>query len=96
MDHDHHDEAPPRFWRSRFGIGWAVLAAVAGWFLWTEHRAHLLGVLPYLFLLACPLMHVFMHRGHNHGSQHGHGNAGGGSSVPPERTPGEAPQGGKS
>ena len=63
MDHAHHDEGPPSFWRSRLGIGWVVLAAVAGWFLWTEHRAHLLGFLPYLFLLACPLMHVFMHQG---------------------------------
>ena len=76
MDHDHHVDRPPSFWRSRFGIGWVVLAAVAGWFLWTEHRAHLLGVLPYLFLLACPLMHVFMHHGHHHGSHHAHGGQG--------------------
>ena len=36
-----------------------------------EHKAHLEGVLyylPYLLLLACPLMHLFMH--HDHG---GHG-----------------------
>lgn len=65
-----HQSAP--FWRSRFGVGWLVLAAVAGWFLWEEHRAHLLGILPYLFLLACPLMHVFMHRGHHHGGLHHH------------------------
>jgi hypothetical protein len=31
-----------------------------------EHRAHLLGVLVWLPLLACPLMHLFMHRGHRH------------------------------
>ena len=96
MDHDHHDQGPPRFWRSRFGIGWVVLAAIAGWFLWTEHRAHLLGFLPYLFLLACPLMHVFMHHGHHHGSHHGHGNAGGGPSAPADRVPGDTPRGGKS
>ena len=41
--------------------------AIAGFFLFTEHRAHLLGVLPFLLLLACPLMHV-MHGGHG-----GHG-----------------------
>ena len=40
--------------------------AVAGFFLFTEHRAHLLGILPYLLLLACLLMHLFMH--HDHGS----------------------------
>ena len=66
MNHDHQG-APAPFWRSRFGIGWLVLATVAAWFLWAEHRAHLLGALPFLFVLACPLMHVFMHRG-----QHGH------------------------
>jgi len=36
-----------------------------------EHRMHLsglLGWLPYLILLACPLMHLFMHGGHGHGA----------------------------
>lgn len=47
--------------------------AVAGFFLFTEHRAHVLGILPYLFLLACPLMHMFMHHGHsNHDGQAHH------------------------
>jgi len=69
---DHHDPQQPPFWRSRFGFGWIVMAAVAGWFLWEEHRAHLLGFLPYAFLLACPLMHVFMHRGHHHGGHPAH------------------------
>jgi Protein of unknown function (DUF2933) len=70
------DDSSPLFWRSRFGLGWLVLAAVAGWFLWTEHRAHLFGALPWLVLLACPLMHVFMHRGH-----HGHGHHTDGDAV---------------
>jgi len=39
-----------------------------------EHRAHLLGWLPWLFLLACPLMHVFMHGGHGHGGHDKHSN----------------------
>ena len=42
-----------------------VFLAVAGFFLWTEHRAHVLGVLPYLIFLLCPAMH-FLHRGHHH------------------------------
>ncbi len=37
---------------------------VVGFFLWTEHRAHIMGALPYLILLLCPLMHIFMHKGH--------------------------------
>jgi len=65
----HRQELPSPWWRGRLGLGWMVLAAVAGWFLWQEHRAHLLGALPYLILLACPLMHVFMHRGHRHGGK---------------------------
>lgn len=72
MDNLHvHDQTRPSFWRSRYCIGWLVLAGIAGWFLWTEHRAHLFGALPWLVLLACPLMHVFMHHGHN--GRHGHG-----------------------
>ncbi|OIQ83226.1 hypothetical protein GALL_349700 [mine drainage metagenome] len=43
--------------------------AIAGFLLFTEHRAHVLGILPYLLLLACPLMHLFMHHGHG---IHGH------------------------
>ncbi len=43
---------------------------IAGFFLFEEHRAHVLGALPYLLLLACPLMHLFMH--HDHG-RHAHG-----------------------
>ena len=83
------DEPPPSFWRSRFGLGWLVLAAVAGWFLWTEHRAHLLGALPWLVLLACPLMHVFMHRGH-----HGHASSSPRSAAdgPPTQSNPGAPQ----
>ena len=48
--------------RLRWGLG--VFLAVAFFFLWQEHRAHLFAVLPWLLLLACPLMHLFMLRGH--------------------------------
>ncbi|MDH4581590.1 DUF2933 domain-containing protein [Pseudomonas sp. BN415] len=47
-------------------------AIIAGFFLLTEHRAHVLGILPYLLLAACPLMHLFMHHGHG-GHRHGDG-----------------------
>ncbi|WP_277588842.1 DUF2933 domain-containing protein [Pseudomonas chlororaphis] len=49
--------------------------AIAGYFLFTEHRAHVLPYLPFLLLLACPLMHFFMHRGHGHGGRE-HGESG--------------------
>ena len=45
-------------------IGACVMLAIAAFFLWSEHRAHLLGALPYVLLALCPLMHFFMHRGH--------------------------------
>jgi hypothetical protein len=50
-------------------LRWAVwgLGAVALAHLIIEHRPHLFGWLPYLIILACPLMHFFMHRGHHHG-----------------------------
>ncbi len=37
--------------------------AIGGFFLVTEHAAHLFGILPYLLLLACPLLHL-LHGGH--------------------------------
>lgn len=52
-------------------VGVCVLLAIAGFFLWQEHRADLLGVLPYLLLLACPFIHLFMHHGHD-GHRAGH------------------------
>jgi hypothetical protein len=78
VDHEHSE--PPPFWRSPAGLTLWVAAAVGGFLLFTEHRAHVLGLLPYAFLLACPLMHMFMHRGHHHG---GNGHA--------ERTDDERP-----
>lgn len=75
----------PGFWRSRYAIGVVVMGAVASYFLLTEHLAHTLGALPYLLLAACPLMHLFMHHGHD-GQKHppGHGAA----PTPPDK-PGE-------
>ena len=71
--HLHSDSLPPnptvrRPWRYRFVL-WGFVA-IAAFFLVAEHTAHLLGVLPYLLILACPLMHFFMHRGHDHHGRH--------------------------
>lgn len=51
--------------------------AIAIYFLWEEHQAHILGALPWALLLLCPFLHFFLHGGHGgHGSHDGHGDAG--------------------
>jgi Protein of unknown function (DUF2933) len=69
--HESPQEHRPWF-RSRSGLALLAFLGIAGFFLVTEHRAHVFGALPYLLLLACPLMH-FLHRGHSGG----HGRQGG-------------------
>lgn len=49
---------------SRRSLVLIVFLAIVGFFLFTEHRAHLFGILPYLLLLACPFVHMFMHGRH--------------------------------
>lgn len=73
MNHDHHQEHEPRpSGNARWKIAFAVFAAIGAFFLLTEHRAHVFGFLPYLLILACPLMHLF-HGGHGgHGSHGAH------------------------
>ncbi len=71
MTHEHgpHNDNQQQSKATWVFIGFLI---IAGYFLVTEHRAHLSGWLSsywiYLLLLACPLMHLFMH--HDHG---GHG-----------------------
>jgi len=43
-----------------------VVGFAIGGFLLVQHWVHLPLVLPYLVFLACPVMHLFMHRGHRH------------------------------
>lgn len=50
--------------------GIVLILALAGvsYYLLTAHLAHLAVALPYLILLACPLMHIFGHK-HDHGDK---------------------------
>ena len=52
---------------------------VAAYFLLTEHRAHAIQYLPFLLLLACPIMHLF----HGHG---GHGDHRRDEAAPKEKS----------
>lgn len=55
--------------------GWIITLAIAalGVYLFFTHTGHMLSALPYLLLLACPLMHLFGH-GHGGHSRHEHKN----------------------
>lgn len=68
MEHDSPNTTP-----SNRTLVWVLcgFSLIALFFLLGEHRAHAFGFLPYVLLLACPLMHVFMHRGDHHHAKHG-------------------------
>lgn len=69
--HDHVSGTPlgPNWSRINQWLLWIGLAAAVGW-MFFRHNAHLLQLLPFLILLACPLMHLFGHGGHGgHGDQ---------------------------
>lgn len=59
--------------RIKFAL--VVFLAIAGYFLVTEHGAHLARAIPYLpwlLLLSCPLLHFIVPHGHGHGSHRDH------------------------
>lgn len=49
----------------RLAVATVVLTGTA--YLLTRHAEHTLRYLPFLIFLACPIMHIFMHR-HGHRS----------------------------
>jgi hypothetical protein len=76
QDHFGHQEKARQgmFFKSKAGLVLVGFLIIAGALLFTEHRAHVLGLLVWLPLLACPLMHMFMHGGHGHHEGHGQQN----------------------
>ena len=72
-----------QFLFSRSGLVMLGFLAVAGYFLWTEHQAHTIAVLPWLLVGACLVMHLFMHGGHGgHGGHDGGADSGSGDDGP--------------
>lgn len=58
---------------SRSGAAFLGFLVIAGFFLVTEHTAHVFGALPSLLLVTCLFLHFFMHGGHGkHGGPDGH------------------------
>jgi hypothetical protein len=83
MAYGSHSGEKPGFFGARPNIVLIVFLAIAGFYLVTEHSAHLLGWLPWLLLLACPLLHFFMHGGHG---GHGESDDAGGSPTSGRQT----------
>lgn len=62
------------FIKSRAGVAAIVFLAIALFFLWREHTAHVLGYLPLILVLGvCVGMHFFMHGSHGGGDHEEHG-----------------------
>ncbi|EIF32170.1 Protein of unknown function (DUF2933) [Burkholderia sp. Ch1-1] len=80
MEHGNHERKPGGFFVSRANLVLIAFLAIGGFYLVTEHRAHLFGWWPFLFVLACPLMHLFMHHGHG-----GHDDSDNASDSAPDR-----------
>ena len=57
--------------RTPQGAALAAVLTAAIIYLLVDHTAHVLGVLPFAFVLLCPLMHLLMMRG-MHGGHNGH------------------------
>ena len=68
IEDTHIGGSAPSFWRCPVGMVLVTAALIAGFYLLREHWWHVLGLWPYLLLLACPLMHLM----DGHGD-HGHG-----------------------
>lgn len=69
MEHNHSThENHVNHWKAAYSVWLLAIGAVGAYFLLTEHFTHVAQALPFLLLLACPLMHLFMHHGHS-----GHG-----------------------
>jgi len=67
MGQEEHSNSNGSSWRSSNRLVLIGFLAIAAYFLWTEHRAHVVQFLPYGLLVLCPLLHMF------HGGHGGHG-----------------------
>ena len=88
MAQHNHDSGKNGFFASRSNLVLIGFLMIAAFYLMSEHRAHLLGWLPWLFLLACPLLHIFMHSGHgkqDDNENHRDGSSNGERNRPPHQ-----------
>src|SRR5512138_3717253 len=70
-DRDGMRDHGPNWSRINQWVLWLGLAAAVAW-LFYRHNEHILSLAPFLFVLACPLMHLF---GHRHGGHESDGDS---------------------
>ena len=51
----------------------SALLVIAGLYLLIDHGQHLVPYFPFVFLLGCLFMHLFMHGSHGEHGSHNHG-----------------------
>ncbi len=66
MEQNHTSKRKQPWWRTPFGMLCTAIFLIALFILIRDHAAHMGNYWIWLILLACPLMHVFMHGGHKH------------------------------
>ena len=86
--HDHASDHHQRTLSLRTALIIIAFFVIAGFLLFSEHRAHIFGALLWLLPFSCLFLHSFMHGGHG-----GHGHHHGQSDAPPESVSPDAIQG---
>lgn len=69
-DHHHIPEKKRSWWSTFPGMACAGILAIIAYTLVIDHRQHIAENWVYLLFLICPVMHLFMHHGHNHHHPH--------------------------
>lgn len=70
---NNNESCPPRGFVKWF-LSWKGIVAIlflagVSYYLFQAHMEHIALALPYLILLACPLMHIFGHRHGGYGKE---------------------------
>lgn len=73
-EHYYKPENKGNKWLKKDRIITVVFLIFIAFYLLTEHKAHTFQALPWLIILACPVVHIFMHKVMHKGHDR-HGNS---------------------
>ena len=60
------EETPQMSRKMKIGLIISAVLVTGVVLSWGEHKVHILRYAPYMVLLLCPIMHLFMHGKHKH------------------------------